>query len=68
MAELLEAELPPVESCLTPEKRGITRALLEIVGIRTASSLDALNDYVHASLLWHTSDHKVVIEMVEKAS
>ncbi len=67
VAELLEAELPPVESCLTPEKRGITRALLEIIGIRMASSRGSVDDYVHSSLLWHTMDRAEVVEMVEKA-
>lgn len=67
VAELLEAEMPPVESCLTPEKRGVKRAILEVIGIRMASSRDALDRYVHSSLLWHTTDHDVVVDMVEKA-
>ncbi|KAK5197521.1 hypothetical protein LTR92_003461 [Exophiala xenobiotica] len=65
VAELLEAEMPPVISCLTPEKRGIKRAVLEVVAIRMASSRVALDQYVHSSLLWHTTDHAVVEEMVE---
>lgn len=67
VAELLEAELPAVESCLTPEKRGITRALLEIVGTRMASSRGSVNVYVQSSLLWHTMDRALVLEMVEDA-
>ncbi|KAK4939416.1 hypothetical protein LTR10_020313 [Elasticomyces elasticus] len=65
VAELLEAELPPVTSCLTPEKRGIKRALLEIIAIHMASSRSAVDQYVQSSLLWHTMDHHVVSEMVE---
>lgn len=65
VAELLEAELPPVISCLTPEKRGIKRALLEIVALHMASSRGALDQYVRSSLLWHTMDHEIVSEMVE---
>jgi DNA polymerase theta len=60
VAELLEAELPPIDSCLTPEKRGVTRALLEIIGTRMASSRGSVDDYVHASLLWHTMDRELV--------
>ncbi|EXJ64515.1 DNA polymerase theta subunit [Cladophialophora yegresii CBS 114405] len=67
VAALLEAELPPVESCLTPEKQGITRALLEIIGTRMASSKSSVDDYVRSSLLWRTMDHSQVLEMVEKA-
>ncbi|KAI1610563.1 DNA polymerase theta subunit [Exophiala viscosa] len=65
VAELLEAELPPVTSCLTPEKQGIKRALLEIVAIRMASSRSAVDQYVQSSLLWHTMDRQIVFEMVE---
>jgi DNA polymerase theta len=67
VAELLEAEIPAVESCLTPEKRGIKRALLEVIGIKMASSRDALDSYIHSSLLWHTMEHGQVMEMVEIA-
>lgn len=67
VAELLEAELPPVESCLTPERRGIKRALLEIIGIRMVSSRDALDQYIRSSLLWHTMDHGQANQMVETA-
>lgn len=67
VAELLEAEMPPVESCLTPEKRGIKRALLEVIGTRMAASKSALDQYVRSSLLWHTMEHHLVWNMVEKA-
>ncbi|OAP59495.1 hypothetical protein AYL99_06793 [Fonsecaea erecta] len=67
VAELLEAEMPPVESCLTPEKRGFKRALLEVIGTRMASSVTSLNEYVRSSLLWHSIDHSQVAEMVDTA-
>ncbi|OCT54002.1 putative DNA polymerase theta [Cladophialophora carrionii] len=67
VAAVLEAELPPVESCLTPEKQGISRALLEIIGTRMASSKSSVDDYVRSSLLWRTMDHAQVLDMVEKA-
>ncbi|KAK5047903.1 hypothetical protein LTR84_006091 [Exophiala bonariae] len=65
VAELLQAEIPPVVSCLIPEKRGISRALLEIIGIRMVSSREALDQHVHSSLLWHTTAHDVVNKMVD---
>ncbi|EXJ70547.1 DNA polymerase theta subunit [Cladophialophora psammophila CBS 110553] len=67
VAELLEAEMPAVESCLTPEKRGLKRALLEVIGTRMASSESSLDEYVHSSLLRHTLDQSRVVAMVESA-
>ncbi|KAH0841099.1 hypothetical protein AYO21_06592 [Fonsecaea monophora] len=67
VAELLEAEMPPVESCLTPEKRGFKRALLEVIATRMASSIASLDGYVRSSLLWHSIGHSQVAEMVEMA-
>ncbi|OQV02808.1 Helicase conserved domain-containing protein isoform 1 [Cladophialophora immunda] len=67
VAELLEAEMPPVESCLTPEKRGFKRALLEVIGTRMASSTSLLIEYVQSSLLWHSIDRSQVAEMVDVA-
>lgn len=67
VAALLQAELPPVVSCLTPETRGIQRALLEIIAIRMVSSRDALDQYVQSSLLWHTTAHDQVNKMVDVA-
>ena len=67
VAELLEAEMPPVESCLTTEKRGIQRALLEVVTIRLANSRDSIDDYIRRSLLYQTTEHSIVLAMVETA-
>ncbi len=39
VAQLLEADLPMVESSLTPEKRGIKRALLEVITVRLATHI-----------------------------
>lgn len=65
VAGLLEAEMPAILSCLTPEKRGITRALLEVVAVRMASSRASLDQYVHSSLLWHSTERDVVEGMVK---
>ena len=51
VAYLLEAEMPPAESCLTPGKRGVKRALLEVIAIRLATTRDSINDYIQRSLL-----------------
>ena len=67
VAELLEAELPPVESCLTHDKRGVKRALLEVVGTRLANSREAINDFIQRSLLYETIAHDVVSAMVDAA-
>lgn len=67
VAEILEAELPAVVSSLTPEKRGIKRAILEVLATRLASSLESLQEYVMHSLLWQTTDHEVVLQMLDTA-
>ncbi|KAI9813135.1 MAG: hypothetical protein M1827_004356 [Pycnora praestabilis] len=65
VAELLEAEIPPVESCLTPGKRGIKRALLEVIATRLATSADGVNDYVKRTLLYSSVDHNTLQQLVE---
>ena len=68
VAELLEAELPAVMSCLTPEKRGIKRAVLEVISTRMISTYESLQEYAQNSLLWHTvSNHKMVLDMLDTA-
>ena len=67
VADLLEAELPPVESCLTPDRRGVKRALLEVICTRLASSREAINDYIQCSLLYKNMAHAQVSAMVDAA-
>lgn len=67
VAEVLEAEMPPVQSCLTPEKRGVKRALLEVLAVRLATTRDSLNDYIYRSLLWQTANHPEALTMVDVA-
>lgn len=67
VAELLEAEMPAVQSCMTAEKRGIKRALLEVIATRLATSRDSLDEYVRRSLLFQITDHVSVWSMVEGA-
>ncbi|KAJ9652043.1 hypothetical protein H2198_008705 [Neophaeococcomyces mojaviensis] len=68
VAEVLEAELPAVVSCLTPERRGIKRAILEAICTRMLSTYESLQEYTRNSLLWHTASyHKMVLDMLDAA-
>lgn len=67
VAELLEAEMPPVTSCLTPDKRGIKRSILEVSATKLANSKLSLEEYVRNSLLWQTHDHNIVLLMLDAA-
>ncbi|EYB23209.1 hypothetical protein FG05_06834 [Fusarium graminearum] len=60
VVELMNAELPPVASCLSTENRRIQRALLEVISIRLATSHEAISDYFSKSLLSHTHDAQFV--------
>ncbi|KAM6526664.1 hypothetical protein FSOLCH5_002758 [Fusarium solani] len=64
VVELMNAELPPVTSCLNTENRRIQRALLEVVSIRLATSHESIHDYFSKSLLSHTHSAKFVNECI----
>ena len=66
VTQLLEADLPMVESSLTPEKRGIKRALLEVITVRLATHLSAIQEYVQKTLLYHSMDLALLATMVSK--
>lgn len=66
VAQLLEADLPMVESSLTPEKRGIKRALLEVITTRLATHMAAIQEYVQKTLLYHNMDSASLDTMVSK--
>ena len=56
---LAQAELPPVVSCLHSSRRGMKRAMMEVVaGGAVTTPLD-VNRYVRATLLAATQDFKV---------
>ncbi|MCJ1438761.1 hypothetical protein MMC27_008151 [Xylographa pallens] len=65
VGQLLEADLPAVESCLTPERRGIKRALLEVITVRLATHPSAVQDYIRRTLLYHTLDYEALDLMVK---
>ena len=66
VAQLLEADLPMVQSSLTPEKRGIKRALLEVITVRLATHMAAIQEYVQKTLLYYTMDRTLLDTMVSK--
>ncbi|KAG4437459.1 hypothetical protein IFR05_007064 [Cadophora sp. M221] len=65
VAELMEAELPIVESCLVPDKRGIKRALLEVIATKLANNDESIDDYMTKTLLYHSIDHDELAKMVK---
>lgn len=65
VAELLEADIPAIESCLAPEKKGVKRALLEAITTRLISGREAVNDYVRHTLLSRTIDKDEMSKMVD---
>ncbi|KLJ06451.1 DNA polymerase theta subunit [Blastomyces silverae] len=65
VAELLEAEMPAIASGLTPEKRGIKRALLEAIATRLVSSRETVNEYVTCTLLYQNMETGELFSMVD---
>ncbi|OAT13929.1 DNA polymerase theta subunit [Blastomyces gilchristii SLH14081] len=65
VAELLEAEMPAIASGLTPEKRGIKRALLEAIATRLVSSRETVNEYVTCTLLYQNMETDELFSMVD---
>lgn len=65
VAELMEADLPNVSSCLAPEKRGIERALLEIIATKLATSNREIVDYVKKTLLYHLEGADGMAQLVK---
>ncbi|TAQ89791.1 hypothetical protein B7494_g1900 [Chlorociboria aeruginascens] len=63
VAELMEAEIPNVESCLLPGKR--ERALLEVIATKLATSVESIDDYMKKTLLYQTIDHGELADMVK---
>lgn len=65
VAELMEAELPNVTSCLSPDKRGIERALLEIIATKLATTPDIISDYARNTLLFHFIEAEKLPQLIE---
>lgn len=65
VAELMDADIPAVESCLSEDKRGIERALLEVIGTRMSRSREAVDLCVQKTLLYHSSDPETLRALVD---
>ncbi|KAG5974958.1 hypothetical protein E4U55_007949 [Claviceps digitariae] len=63
--ELMHADIPKVSSCLSTENRRIQRALLEIISIRLATSLQSILEYFSKSLLHGSQSSHFIQEGVE---
>jgi hypothetical protein len=50
--------LQPVESCLSSDKRGLSRLVLEAVGIKLASTEQELLLYMQSTLLWQQNTNR----------
>ncbi|RAL08182.1 DEAD/DEAH box helicase [Aspergillus homomorphus CBS 101889] len=67
VCDLLEADMPAIESCLAPEKRGLKRALLEAIATGLVSGYDAIKEYVKCTLLYRTVDKKLAYSIMQSA-
>ncbi|KAG2416949.1 hypothetical protein HFD88_008166 [Aspergillus terreus] len=67
VCDLLEADMPAIESCLAPEKRGLKRALLEAIATGLVSGYDAIKEYVKFTLLYRTMDKKIAYNIMHSA-
>ncbi|PYI15226.1 DNA-directed DNA polymerase theta [Aspergillus violaceofuscus CBS 115571] len=67
VCDLLEADMPAIESCLAPEKRGLKRALLEALATGLVSGYDAIKEYVRCTLLYRTVDRKLAYSIMQSA-
>ncbi|KKK12879.1 DNA-directed DNA polymerase theta [Aspergillus rambellii] len=67
VCDLLEADMPAIESCLAPEKRGLKRALLEAIATGLVSGYEAIKEYVKCTLLYRTVDKKLSYSIMNSA-
>ncbi|KAJ5678441.1 Helicase C-terminal [Penicillium maclennaniae] len=67
VCNLLDADMPAIESCLAPEKRGLKRALLEAVATGLVSGNEAIKEYVRCTLLYRTLDKKIAYRIMQSA-
>ncbi|KAJ5964092.1 Helicase C-terminal [Penicillium vulpinum] len=67
VCDLLDADMPAIESCLAPEKRGLKRALLEAVATGLVSGCEAVREYVRCTLLYRSLDKKLAYTIMKSA-
>ncbi|KAJ2905036.1 hypothetical protein MKZ38_006429 [Zalerion maritima] len=64
VVDLMQGELPQITSGLAPKSKSLHRAILEIVAIRLATSLESISDYMDKTLLRHSSEHNMSREEI----
>ncbi|CAG8072909.1 unnamed protein product [Penicillium salamii] len=67
VCDLLDADMPAIESCLAPEKRGLKRALLEAIATGLVSGCEAIKEYVQCTLLYRSLDKKLAYSIMNSA-
>ncbi|KAJ5654628.1 HelicaseC-terminal [Penicillium lividum] len=67
VCDLLDADMPAIESSLIPEKRGLKRALLEAIATGLVSGCEAIKEYVRCTLLYRTLDKKLAYVIMDSA-
>ncbi|KAJ5278720.1 Helicase C-terminal [Penicillium angulare] len=67
VCDLLDSDMPAIESSLVPEKRGLKRALLEAIATGLVSGCEAIKEYVHCTLLYRTLDQKLAYSIMKSA-
>ncbi|KAE8148023.1 hypothetical protein BDV25DRAFT_159149 [Aspergillus avenaceus] len=67
VCDLLEADMPAIESCLALEKRGLKRAILEAIATGLVSGYEAIKEYVRCTLLYRTMDKKIAYNIMSAA-
>eukprot|EP00798_Chlamydomonas_sp_ICE-L_P002967 gene2967-12975_t len=68
LATLMGAEAKPIESCLIEGKRGMKRAMLEVVASGAVCSPMDVQRYIQCTLLAATSDFQGVVASATKTS
>lgn len=64
---LMRAAPAPIESCLTEDKRGMKRAMLEVVASGAVAAPVDVERYIQCTLLAATSEYKAVVETTKAA-
>lgn len=65
---LLQADAKPVSSCLVEDKRGMKRAMIEVVASGAVVSLQDVERYIRCTLLAATTDYQEVVAKSTKAA
>ena len=64
---LMRAAPAPIESCLTDDKRGMKRAMLEVVASGAVAAPVDVERYIQCTLLAATSEYQAVVKTTKAA-